>query len=321
MGSIPSNKSPNFIQRQISSIYVIYNGNEWLPVGDSIVTSSPNDDQKFGYNIEMSVDGNLLLFGLNHPDCRYNHQNSFVPDKCTKSPGALFELYTYDPENNRFMQTPLREGVEDAKEVSDGSILHGLHFSLSNGDDDGSTLLSVSNYNLDDEVVFVDVIDLDQLYYTKCAVEYPDNIGNGYCTDFPPYNTAECGFDGGDCDLYNGLTDCHVDNPTNIGNGDCDDYSPYNTAEYGFDGGDCLIDEYPDCVGVHPSFIGDGYCHGGPYNTEECGFDGGDCVPKPVDGYPDCLVKYPGDIGDGICNQYPPYNTAECGFDGGDCNN
>ena len=63
-----------------------------------------------------------------------------------------------------------------------------------------------------------------------------------------------------------------------IGDGSCNT-EEYNTAECGWDGGDCLIEKYPNCKGrmVVPSRIGDGWCDDGKYNTEECGWDGGDC--------------------------------------------
>ena len=119
--------------------------------------------------------------------------------------------------------------------------------------------------------------------YTKCVVECPDDIGNGDCDDVPPYNTEACGFDGGDCVLYN--------------------------------------EKYPDCdASYYAYYIGDGKCHDEPpYNTEACGFDGGDCDRNPVDGYPNCFVHNTTWIDNGYCNNFPPYNTAECGFDGGDC--
>ena len=65
-------------------------------------------------------------------------------------------------------------------------------------------------------------------------------IGNGYCNG--QVNTAECGWDGGDC-LVDGNPDCHVEYPFKIGNLACDE-GDYNTAECGWDGGDCLFDMY-----------------------------------------------------------------------------
>jgi hypothetical protein len=69
-----------------------------------------------------------------------------------------------------------------------------------------------------------------------------------------------------------------VEYPNLIGDGNCDNVAPYNTAECGWDGGDCLHPDYPDCKGVYPGNIGNGICDSSaPYNTAECKYDGGDC--------------------------------------------
>jgi len=75
--------------------------------------------------------------------------------------------------------------------------------------------------------------------YPDCDVDYPENIGDGRC-DGGVHNTAACGWDGGDCDLYNELTECNVQYTRYIGDGYCSDFPPYNTKECGFDGGDCI---------------------------------------------------------------------------------
>lgn len=52
------------------------------------------------------------------------------------------------------------------------------------------------------------------------------------------YNTEECGWEGGDNILQN-IPDCHVDYIPQLVNGFCDDYPPYNTPECLFDGYAC----------------------------------------------------------------------------------
>jgi hypothetical protein len=78
--------------------------------------------------------------------------------------------------------------------------------------------------------------------YPDCYVKYPKLIGDGRCDDLigynSPYNTIECGFDGGDCDFFNKYPNCNVDNLFWIGDGNCDG-GDYNTTECDFDGGDC----------------------------------------------------------------------------------
>jgi|AntRauTorckE5430_2_1112549.scaffolds.fasta_scaffold23765_1 hypothetical protein len=120
--------------------------------------------------------------------------------------------------------------------------------------------------------------------YPNCNVQLPYHIGDGIChggTQFNggDYNTAECGFDGGDCEEFNAkYPNCNVANPSWIGAGHCNG-GDYNTAACGFDGGDCdFFNKYPDCSTANylPWRIGDGECHG-DYNTAECGFDDGDC--------------------------------------------
>ena len=155
--------------------------------------------------------------------------------------------------------------------------------------------------------------DVDALTYPDCLADNPSYLGDGYCYNYEPYNTDNCGWDGGDCLTFNKrYPDCAVDSASWLGDGECDG-NEYNTAECGWDGGDCLIMAYPDCHVDSPELIGDAYCLQ-EYNTAECGWDGGDCV---VDGYPDCHV-YPDWLGDEFCDG-ADYNTAECGWDGGDC--
>merc|ERR1712232_420374 len=47
--------------------------------------------------------------------------------------------------------------------------------------------------------LFFEVYDLEELFYTRCAVENSSWLADGICSDFPPYNSSGCGFDKGDC--------------------------------------------------------------------------------------------------------------------------
>ena len=182
--------------------------------------------------------------------------------------------------------------------------------------------------------------------YPECHVDHPANIGNGECDaikgydifncdklsimsgvicDKAKYNTEECGWDGGDCILYNALTNCNVSLPSFIGNGVCDG-DEYNTEDCEWDGGDCLEfnEKYPDCHVDLMHELGNGRCDGRPgdYNTILCGWEDGDCRvenEKLWRTYPDCKGGIdPRLVGDGYCHG-GAYNTAECGWDGNDC--
>ena len=113
--------------------------------------------------------------------------------------------------------------------------------------------------------------------YPDCIVQFTSWIGDDYC-DGGLYTTESCGFDAGDCTLFNTYPDCTVQRPSSIGDGRCDG-GLYNTESCGFDAGDCeLYNTYPDCNVDDPSSIGNGRCdRGGLHDTEPCGFDGGDC--------------------------------------------
>jgi len=153
--------------------------------------------------------------------------------------------------------------------------------------------------------------------YPDCNVAYPGWIGDGRC-DGGDYNTIECGFDGEDCNSFNAMyPNCNVEDPYRTGDGICND-GAYDTTECGFDGGDCVVvSNYPGCRTNNPGWIGNGYCNDRAHNTLECGYDGGDCNSFNAE-YPNCTVNYPGEIGNGVCDG-GPWNNAECGFDGGDC--
>lgn len=113
--------------------------------------------------------------------------------------------------------------------------------------------------------------DEDEDEYPDCPVDYSNRrrwIGNGHCN--PILNTAECGWDGGDC-LESNEANPPLE-PRTAGDGD--------------------EDEYPDCqvqYAHRQKWIGNGYCND-ILNTPECGYDGGDCLednqpePRAADG-------------------------------------
>ena len=138
--------------------------------------------------------------------------------------------------------------------------------------------------------------------YPFCNVPSKHWIGNGWCDNYPPYNTPQCGWDGGDCPVK--YPDCNLVIDFTFGDGYCD--KKYNTLECGFDGGDCEV----SCS------TPDGLCNP-EFNNEFCKFDAGDCLEFNAK-YPYCNVSKPYWVGDGICDD-GLYNTTECGFDGGDC--
>jgi len=110
--------------------------------------------------------------------------------------------------------------------------------------------------------------------YPNCNVQYPGWIGDGRCRNYGAYNTAACGFDGGDCEEFNAkYPNCSAFVGSYIGNGRCQNYDNYNTVECGFDGGDCeefnFNTKYPFCIVSSPQLIGDGNCDGGDNTSME----------------------------------------------------
>jgi hypothetical protein len=140
-------------------------------------------------------------------------------------------------------------------------------------------------------------------------------------------NIEECGFDYGDCILFNAIRypDCDVSRPYKVGDGYC------NTVECGFDGGDCIDNfqnqfnlDYPNCKVQDPTEVCNGRCRGhDDCNNVSCGCDGGDCFYINMilnEKYTDCkFLDNPYLLGDGECNG-GAYGTLECGWGGGDCN-
>ncbi len=153
-----------------------------------------------------------------------------------------------------------------------------------------------------------------------CFVPSPYLLGDGICQNYGNYNTANCGFDNGDCTDFNRIyPECQVDHPILLQDGVCVG-GEYNTEECGWDGGNCLDFNrlYSKCSGVEkPALVGNGVCNDGAYNSSDCQWDGGDC-PNIFAEQPECVVFYEHWISDGICDG-GEYNTPECDFDGGDC--
>jgi len=113
--------------------------------------------------------------------------------------------------------------------------------------------------------------------------------------------------------------DCCVPNTAFIGDGACDPDAPYNTAVCGYDGGDCCKDtcdqdwsafgcttKEVDSLGYYGPF---GFFCIDPTTTTQ-GASG--IIDAEL-----CDVAEKYRIGDGQCN--PMYNTAACNYDGGDC--
>ncbi|CAN0393345.1 unnamed protein product, partial [Ectocarpus fasciculatus] len=112
----------------------------------------------------------------------------------------------------------------------------------------------------------------------SCAVLNPDFVGDGYCDWDTPggYNTAGCGFDGGDC-CEESCVNAYY--PCGYNGFFCKDpeYSAFSGSyAYNNDDDDDDDDDSTCHVGVE-AWIGDGYCDGGNYNTAGCNWDGGDC--------------------------------------------
>lgn len=161
---------------------------------------------------------------------------------------------------------------------------------------------------------------------SACIVSAPSWIGDAYCDDSAgSYNTAVCGWDGGDCcedscldevefyecgqvsyvcrdpesDDYAALDDCLAEKTSWLADGYCDfgdGYDYYNTAACNWDGGDCC--EYSCADGVYT-----------------CGFNGYDCLDPGSD--ITCEAEIQSYINDGYCDDYT-YNNAACAWDGGD---
>lgn len=169
-------------------------------------------------------------------------------------------------------------------------------------------------------------------------------IGNGKCDGYP-LNTKECGYDGGDCELYNELVNCTYPNLKDYTSNLIDrqqrrnlhiGYTIMPQAQTYLPCGNPfeLVTEnvtnstipknvigmvkivlnstkkWPDCEAKEPWKIGDGVCNV-ENNNKECGWDGMDCVdPK----FPDCHVGNPVSLGNGFCDSIFNIKRVQVGW-------
>jgi hypothetical protein len=195
-------------------------------------------------------------------------------------------------------------------EIGDG-ICQDEHKNIDCGYDGGDC----KSFNLQGTIATETKCNDNDLECNGCMVEDVSRLGDGICNG-GKYNTAECNFDFGDCDVCNNA----VDDILKVGDGHCDGRG-YMSKECNNDGGDCDGCDVPD-----PFKIGDGRCdhryEEAVYNVKACSWDGGDCDVRTSDlvrKYPDCehLLEFRSFLGNGICNSI--FNNTKCGLDDDDC--
>jgi hypothetical protein len=108
-----------------------------------------------------------------------------------------------------------------------------------------------------------------------CCVPDPSFLGDGACDPNSPYNTAECGYDRGDCCRET----CNTDTTYGCKAKEGDEFGPFGF--YCLDPQHAYIDE-KECKTENREWIGDGGCDP-EYNTKACGWDGGDCCAETCD--------------------------------------
>ena len=186
--------------------------------------------------------------------------------------------------------------------------------------------------------------DPESANYTElqCTASNQHFLGDGWC-DFSDWNTAACGWDGGDCCEDTCVTDVYVCGGNSYGCADPNSTEFRNETEV-----------FDNCTVEYPSYLGDAYCdHGAGYNNMGCGWDGGDCCEDTcereaafyncgVRGYT-CLDPNSTNFmvcaalnvnttlydngtnwGNGECDQFnhdleKHLNSQICAWDGGDC--
>ena len=110
--------------------------------------------------------------------------------------------------------------------------------------------------------------------HAGCCVPEPTFLGDGACDAHAPYNTAECGYDLGDCCKESCDTEAQFGCKAKEG----DAYGPFGF--YCLDPQYSTIDE--NCTTENREWIGDGGCDE-EFNTQACGWDGGDCCQESCD--------------------------------------
>ena len=108
-----------------------------------------------------------------------------------------------------------------------------------------------------------------------CCVPDPSFLGDGACDPNSPYNTAECGYDRGDCCRET----CNTDTTYGCKAKEGDEFGPFGF--YCLDPQHAYIDE-KECKTENREWIGDGGCDP-EYNTKACGWDVGDCCAETCD--------------------------------------
>jgi len=207
---------------------------DWVPIG-SPIQSSLSENYGFGYSINMSSDGNLLVVGSNSPGCQPFPTEFFMND----CPIGNAELFNYHAPSKSFYRvppnarSPYRSNIMRMGALLD-STSSGLHYSM----DGSGNVLSVSGFDMGTKEMIVETYDLEALFYSKCVVEDFNDIRNRICDK--SYNNQECEWDGLDCTDFNErYPNCETEYPSTIGNGKCENWAGQKTEACGWDGGDC----------------------------------------------------------------------------------
>jgi hypothetical protein len=217
---------------------------EWSRIGKPITRpSSLNVGETFGTQLEMSLDGNLLIVGSSDIECLGS------PRICPTGSLHLYSYLEYDAkgyESNNFQPTLSttagRTNVLSERENKAQDSVYGAAISL------GESFLAIAGYNINDDSTFLKIMDVNDLFYLKCGVPLITAfyIGDEYCDDYPPFNTEKCNWDGGDCQIplpVKGLPGCFAEDPGKIGDLECQRL--YNYKECNYDNGDCDPDIDP----------------------------------------------------------------------------